>query len=271
MTQKDFANELPRWKHELVDEVIAHYRNDNRERGSLAFSRWKERFGTFLKEHAPDEATRFDFKTSHIGGAVISFRLSAYEDFMRNDGESCIAFIDDLADSVLKGRVTLARKKSQKTKRKSVGHAQSARDQVFVSYSHKDTEWLGRLKVMLQPLVRNKTLALWDDTRIRAGSKWRREMKKALSKARVAVLLVSPDFLASDFIAEHELPQLLDAAEKKGLKILWICVSDCLYTETEIGDYQAANDPRKPLDTLGSELNKALVSICERIKQAATS
>ena len=144
------------------------------------------------------------------------------------------------------------------------------RDLIFVSYSHLDRRWLERLQTVIKPLIRNRTLSVWDDTRIQPGQRWRSEIDSALERARVAVLLVSPNFLASDFIAQNELLPLLDAAEKQGMSVIWVPISASLYKETEIEQYQAAHKPDQPLDTLPeSEQNAILVRICEYIKKAA--
>lgn len=146
------------------------------------------------------------------------------------------------------------------------------RDQVFVSYSHKDSEWLEKLQVNLKPLIRKGAINLWDDTQILPGAKWRDEINNALARAKVAVLLVSSDFLNSDFIDEKELPQLLSAAENEGLTVIWVPVRPSLYEETAIADYQAAHSPAKPLSGLNeSEQELALVKIAKVIRDALQS
>lgn len=146
------------------------------------------------------------------------------------------------------------------------------RNQVFISYSHKDKEWLDKLQTMLKPLIRKQTISVWDDTKIKAGAKWRDEIKKALDAAKVAVLMVSANFLDSNFIDKHELPSLLQAAEEEGLTIIWIYVSDCLYEETEIEQYQAAHNISQPLNSLTpAELSKELKAVAKKIKEAANS
>ncbi len=139
-----------------------------------------------------------------------------------------------------------------------------ARDQIFISYSHHDRRWLDELTVTLAPLLRKQNIVTWDDTKIRVGTRWKAEITAALERAKVAVLLVSRRFFASDFIASSELPFLLQAADKNGLVIVWIAVGYSLYEHTEITDYQAANDPSKPLNSLSDfEVDLELVRIAK--------
>jgi hypothetical protein len=142
------------------------------------------------------------------------------------------------------------------------------RKPVFISYSHKDKEWLEKLKTWLSELEKHDLIKIWDDTEIKAGDLWKEEINKSLSTAKAAVLLVTQNFLASDFIGNNELPPLLEAAATKGVKILWIAVSESTVRDTDIPKYQAVNDPSHPLDSLPvPEQNKAFLQIYEGIKQ----
>ena len=126
-----------------------------------------------------------------------------------------------------------------------------ARDQIFVSYSHRDKEWLQRLEIHLRPLVRDRRVDLWADTRIAPGDRWRDEIAMAIGRAKAAVLLVSADFLASDFIDKNELPPLLKKAEERGCVILPVIVAPSLFSQSPtLSAFQAVNDPAIPLSAM---------------------
>jgi hypothetical protein len=140
---------------------------------------------------------------------------------------------------------------------------------VFISYSHRDQEWLERLQVHLKPLVREGAIALWDDTHINAGARWRKEIEAALSRAKVAILLVSADFLASDFIADSELPPLLAAAKQEATVILPVIVSPSRFGKTHLAQFQAVNSPDEPLIAMTrAEQEATLVQLSEAVEDA---
>lgn len=119
---------------------------------------------------------------------------------------------------------------------------------VFVSYSHKDNLYLERLKVHLKPLERKSLIQLWSDNLILSGEKWKEKIQNALDNAAIAVLLISADFLASDFIVNDELQPLLKAAEQKGTIIIPVILKPCRFLrEPSISQFQAINDPVNPI------------------------
>ncbi len=139
---------------------------------------------------------------------------------------------------------------------------------LFISYSHQDKEWLSELRKWLKPLEKNDLIKIWDDREIMAGDRWAEEIRTSLSSAKAAVLLVTQDFLASDFISQQELPQLLQAAKSDGVEILWIAVSASTVEDTEISKFQAVNNPTEPLDGLSApEQKKEFLQIYKKIKQ----
>lgn len=140
---------------------------------------------------------------------------------------------------------------------------------VFISYSHKDTAWLEKVKMFLRPLENQGLLHIWDDTDIRPGSEWLEEIKRSLESAQVAVFLITQNFLTSEFIDQKEFPVLLEKAKSRGCVIFWIAVSTSTVADSELSRFQAANDPKQPLDTLTEpEQARVLTSIYHRMKEA---
>jgi len=147
------------------------------------------------------------------------------------------------------------------------------RDTVFISYSRRDARWLEMVKTHLKPFERDGRIKRWDDTEIKSGQLWKTEIDKAIGSARVVVLLVSPEFLASDFIANNELPPLLVAAETDGATILSVIIRACNYAHAEnISKYQAINPPEKPLAKMSSaRRDEVLSKLTERILEVLKS
>jgi internalin A len=143
-------------------------------------------------------------------------------------------------------------------------------EQVFISYSHKDKKWRDDLDTNLKPYLRGGSIVSWSDQQIAPGSEWFKEIQSALVNSKVAVLLVTPAFIASDFIHEHELGPLLKEATQGGVKILWVPVRESGYKKTPLKDYQAAVlDPSKPLAAMTpAARDRAWVKICEEIEKA---
>ena len=130
----------------------------------------------------------------------------------------------------------------------SLSEERKTKPNVFISYSHSDKQYLDRLLVHLKPLEKEGLIDLWVDARLRAGDRWKKEIENALSKATVAILLVSADFLASDFITNNELPPILRNAEEQGTRVIPLIVKPCRFTrDANLRHFQAINDPSESM------------------------
>ncbi len=120
---------------------------------------------------------------------------------------------------------------------------------VFISYSHRDTEWCDQIERALKALRFSRlnmtdlksgrlhdkahfTYSAWTDKEINPGQHWAQEIDEAILQARIAVLLISTDFLASEFILAEEIPRLYDRQEERELAIMPLIIRPCAWNNT---------------------------------------
>ncbi len=131
------------------------------------------------------------------------------------------------------------------------------RKKVMVSYAHSDKLFLTDIQRHFKPFL--SQIDYWDDTKIDPGQKWKEEIRKAIEQTKVAILLISTDYLGSDFVATDELPPLLVAAEKDGAAILTVILRPCLFEAfPKINQYQAMNPPSKPVSVMNDNEKEEL-------------
>ena len=140
----------------------------------------------------------------------------------------------------------------------------SQRTDIFISYSHhaEDQPYFDEIKRQLKSLKAYGLDAnVWDDTQMRTGDDWLAEITKALKSTKVGVLLVSQNFLSSDFITKKEIPALLDNVINDSGKIMSVILRKTPFQlHPVLKNYQAANPPEKPLNTLTEPEKDAVYS-----------
>lgn len=105
---------------------------------------------------------------------------------------------------------------------------------VFISYSHEDVIEKQRLMTFLKPLERSGKINIWQDLRLQAGVKVQQEILDKLDEADIIIMLVSQDFIASDFIYDHELQNAMKKRIQNKVKILPIMISVCTIFDLDL-------------------------------------
>lgn len=100
---------------------------------------------------------------------------------------------------------------------------------IFISYSRKDEKEKNRLLSHLGVLGNAGLIKIWSDDQIGGGTDWKHEIEQAIKQAAVAILLITANFLTSDFILRNEIPALLKRRKNEGLIILPVIARACAW------------------------------------------
>ncbi len=147
---------------------------------------------------------------------------------------------------------------------------------IFISYSHKDEKWKDALQRQLQVLQLHADFKVWDDRQIEMGDGWLKEIESAIAVAKVAILLVSPDFLISEFVCRQEIPKFLARRSEDGLRVIPLVVEPCPWRAVGwLASMQGATKDNEPLARhrwdsyeLKSELSDVALKVFDQLKSA---
>jgi hypothetical protein len=138
---------------------------------------------------------------------------------------------------------------------------------IFISYSHRNEKWKERLVTHLKVLELEGCCQLWHDRNIQAGTDWSPEIENQLNEADIAIMMISTDFLTSEFIREKEIPGIMERRNREGLKVVPVIVKPCNWKKlTWLASIQVVPKDGVPL-TGGNDydIEKKLTEISDKI------
>jgi len=141
---------------------------------------------------------------------------------------------------------------------------------VLISYSHKDEKWKNIVVNHLRALENMNLIKVWSDRRIKVGSVWEEQIKTAIFSSDIAILLISVDYLSSDYIVKKELPLLLEQHERRNMTIIPLIVGECIWKELPgLSAIQARPLDGKPLSVVKSKnrRDKIITDLVKEIKE----
>ena len=118
---------------------------------------------------------------------------------------------------------------------------------VFLSYSHRDEELCERFVVHLSQLKRDGLIEAWNDRRITAGTEWAGAIDEHLNSAHIIILLVSADFLASDYCNDIEMTRALERRQKGEARVVSVILKPCDWETSRFASLQALPKGGKPV------------------------
>jgi hypothetical protein len=141
---------------------------------------------------------------------------------------------------------------------------------LFFSYSHIDEGLRDQLEVHLAGLKRQNLITAWHDRRIVAGCNFGTAIDVNLNAAEVILLLISPNFIASDYCYEREMMRAMERHEKGDAKVIPVILRPCDWHDLPFGKLAAAPKDGKPITTWANA-DEAFLDVERAIKGALTA
>jgi hypothetical protein len=138
----------------------------------------------------------------------------------------------------------------------------------FISYSHVDTKLKVDLLKHLAPLKRLGLIEDWHDQEIKAGDEWEKAILTRVAKADLVLLLVSADFIASEYCYATELEKALERHAAKEATVIPVILRHCLWNELPFGKLQALPAGAKPVTSWENQ-DEALMTVAQGVREAA--
>ena len=140
---------------------------------------------------------------------------------------------------------------------------------LFISYSSKDEIHRENLGKHLSLMERKGEIESWSCRKIPPGKEWEKEISENLESADVIVLLVSPDFMQSDYCFDIEVKRAMEKHESKNSVVLPVIVRACDWKDgTPFSKLQALPEPADPIKKWNDE-DEAWLSVVSGIKKVA--
>ncbi len=137
---------------------------------------------------------------------------------------------------------------------------------MFISYAHEDEQLLKALKTHLEGLRRQGLIDTWFDRKIGAGKEWAWEIDNHFLSADIILLLISPDFMASDYINDVELKRAM-VWHNQGLgRVIPIILRPTDWEYASFGKLLALPTDGKPVTTWSNQ-DEALLMVAKGIRE----
>ncbi len=139
---------------------------------------------------------------------------------------------------------------------------------VFISYSHEDEELKAVLFKHLEPLRRQNLIEEWHFRKIKAGEEWNAVISKQIEGAQIILLLVSIDFINSQYCYDVEMEAALELHEHQKARVIPIILRSCLWNRTPFAKLQALPRDAKAIKSW-PDVDEALTNVADGLRQVA--